>query len=129
MTAKRIPVQWTATAKDGLAKLPPKARRGLLEKARELEHGDDPGKAHKPLAGPLAGYFRLTYARYRAIYMVDVEKLPDNSTIAIIRVLFVACGIRKEGDRKDVYRLAKKMLKLGGFDGIDVMDDPESEAK
>jgi mRNA interferase RelE/StbE len=129
VTAKRIRIQWTATAKDGLAKLPPKARRGLLEKARELEHSDDPGKAHKPLTGPLAGYFRLTYARYRAIYMVDEEVLPDNSTVAIVKVLFVACGIRKEGDRKDVYRLAKKMLKLGGFDGIDVVDDPESEAK
>ena len=129
MTEKRIRVQWTATAKDCLAKLPPKARRGLLEKARELEYSDDPGRAHKPLTGPLAGYYRLTYARYRAIYMVDEEKLPDNSTVAIVRVLFVACGLRKEEDRKDVYRLAKKMLTLGGFDGIDVVDDPEPEAK
>lgn len=129
MNGRRVRVQWTATAKECLAKLPPKVRRGLLEKARQLESCDDPRESHQALVGPLAKYFRITYGRYRAIYTVNEEALSDGNACVTVTVVFVACGIRKEGDKKDVYRLAQKLLSLGGFDDADVLDDPEPDAK
>jgi mRNA interferase RelE/StbE len=44
---------------------------------------------------------------YRIIYKID-----QNSNF----VWIVAAGIRKEGDQKDVYRIAKRLLKLGLID-------------
>jgi mRNA interferase RelE/StbE len=109
----RITIQWTEIAKGALAKLPPKVRRGLLEKASELRAVEDPALAGKPLQGPLAGYFRICYSRYRAIYTVERLKLADKSFELHINVLFVAAGVRKEGDKNDVYRLAQRLVKLG----------------
>jgi mRNA-degrading endonuclease RelE of RelBE toxin-antitoxin system len=110
---RRVIIQWTETAKQGLAKLPRKARRGLLDKAAGLRNVDDPTAVHKPLIGPLGGYYRITYARYRAIYKVDKETLPNEGMLVYIRVLFVAVGTRKEGDKNDIYRFAQRLLRLG----------------
>ena len=66
----------------------------------------DPEKQGKPLLGNLAGYrsIRAAGQRYRIIYQVKNEK---------VVVFVLALGIRKEGDRKDIYALAKKLLRLG----------------
>ena len=56
-------IQWTDTAKNGLANLPKKVRRGQLDKVNELRDASDPTKVHKPLKGPLQGYFRICYSR------------------------------------------------------------------
>jgi mRNA interferase RelE/StbE len=109
----RTIIQWTDTAKSGLAELPKKVRRGLLDKANELRDTDDPRAIHKPLVGPLQGFYRICYSRYRAVYCVEDEKLPGGDVLHRIVIKFVAVGIRKEGDKKDVYRLALKLFKLG----------------
>jgi mRNA interferase RelE/StbE len=109
----RITIQWTEIAKGALAKLPPKVRRGLLEKASELRGVEDPAAVNKPLVGLLAGYHRICYSRYRAIYTVERVKLADKTFEVQIKVLFVAAGVRKEGDKNDVYRLAQRLVKLG----------------
>jgi mRNA interferase RelE/StbE len=116
---ERIAVQWTETAKEGLRQLPQKVRRGLLDKAGALRDADDPESIHKPLTGPLQGYYRLCYSRYRAIYRIEREKLANDDVIQRVVVLFVAAGIRNEGDKNDIYRLAEKLLKMGilGVDG------------
>jgi len=93
--------------------LPRKARAGIIAKADELEECDDPRKAYKPLKGPLRGYYRLTYGRYRAIYTVEEETLASEDVLVRVLVRFVAVGIRKERDKKDVYRVAKKLVDLG----------------
>jgi hypothetical protein len=59
--------------------------------------------------------------RYRIIY-----KLQDTE----ILVAVVCIGIRKEGDKKDVYEVAKKLARLGLLDivtppGPDMDDEPE----
>ncbi len=120
--ARQVIVQWTETAKNQLAKLPPKVRRGLLNKASELRGCTDPRRAHKPLTGPLEGYFRITHGRYRAIYTVVDEKLASGAVVSCIRVLFVAAGQRKERDRKDIYRIAQRLVELG----IIPLDDEDS---
>ena len=70
--------------------------------------GIDPEKQGKALVKELAG-FRSIHAggRYRIIF--KIEKDPDV-------IWIVAAGIRKEGDQKDIYKLAKKLLKLGLID-------------
>ena len=65
----------------------------------------EPESQGKPLTGELSGYRSLRAAgqRYRVIYRVERAK---------IVVVILAVGLRKAGDRRDVYMLAKKLLKL-----------------
>ena len=68
----------------------------------------DPEKQGKALVKEMAG-FRSIHAsgRYRVIF-----KIENDSNVVYI----VAAGIRKEGDQKDIYKLAKKLLRLGLID-------------
>jgi mRNA interferase RelE/StbE len=69
----------------------------------------DPEKQGKALGGALRG-FRSIYVyqeRYRVLYRVDR---------GLVQVLIVAVGIRKEGDRRDIYTLAQKLLRSGLLD-------------
>ena len=109
----RVVILWTDTAKSQLAKLPPKVRKGLLDKADRLQTCEDPRKAHKPLVGPLEGYYRLTYSRYRAVYSVENERIASGDVLVHIRVCFIAAGKRKEHDKNDIYRIAEKFVQLG----------------
>jgi mRNA interferase RelE/StbE len=65
---------------------------------------EDHGKKGKPLTAELDGYHsvRAVGQRYHIIYRIDNEK---------VIVLVVAAGIRREGDRKDIYALAKKLIR------------------
>ena len=68
----------------------------------------DPEKQGKALVKKLAGFRSIHVAgRYRIIYKID----QDSDSVWI-----VAAGIRKEGDQKDIYRIAKRLLKLGLLD-------------
>jgi mRNA interferase RelE/StbE len=69
---------------------------------------DEPDKQGKKLVKDLSG-FRSVHAagRYRIIYKIDKKTV-------IIYVL--AAGIRKEGDKKDIYEIAKKLLNAGLLD-------------
>jgi len=117
---QRIRVVWTATAVECLKKLPKKVRAGLLAKADELAASSDPRAAHKPLVGPLAGLYRITYARYRAIYKVTEEQTANGDMFLTITVCFIAAGIRKEHSKDDVYKVVEKIVRLG-------IVDPESQ--
>lgn len=77
----------------------------LIQK-RIDELAKDPDKQGKALHGELQGYrcVRAVGQRYRILYRVE--------GMAVI-VLVVAVGIRKEGDKKDIYELAQKMIRLG----------------
>ena len=108
--ASRITIQWTKTAKDALADLPPKVRRGLLEKADGLAECEDPRTVCKRLIGPLEGYYRIVYSRYRAIFSVEEERIANGDLLLHLKVVFVAVGIRKELDRNDVYKVARKLI-------------------
>jgi mRNA interferase RelE/StbE len=64
----------------------------------------DPEKQGKPLVGELNGYrsIRAVGQRYRIIYRVEKDR---------VLVLVVALGIRKEGSKKDIYSLARKLFR------------------
>ncbi|MBW2171597.1 MAG: type II toxin-antitoxin system RelE/ParE family toxin [Deltaproteobacteria bacterium] len=75
-------------------------QRTILDRIQKLS--DEPDKQGKKLVKDLSG-FRSTHAtgRYRIIYKTDKQSV-------IVYVL--ATGIRKEGDKKDIYKIAKKLL-------------------
>jgi mRNA interferase RelE/StbE len=69
----------------------------------------EPEKQGKALLEELADYrsLRAVGQRYRIIYRVDRDR---------ILAMVVAVGLRQEGDRQDIYTLAKKLLRSGLLD-------------
>ena len=83
-----------------------KIQRSILDRIQKLS--DEPENQGKKLVKDLAG-FRSVHAvgRYRIIYKIEKRTV-------IIYVL--AAGIRKKGDKKDIYKIAKKLLDAGLMD-------------
>lgn len=78
-------------------------QQAIRDRIDGLAH--DPEQQGKPLGAELAGYrsVRSVGQRYRVIYRVERQQ---------VLVAIVAVGLRKEGDKKDVYAVAKKLLRL-----------------
>lgn len=103
------PVVWTISlltpAVEALSKIKDRRIQIQLQNAfqRLQQHPEQVGK---PLAGELAGYrsLRAVNQEFRIIYRVNRDE---------VEVLVVAIGRRKEGDRDDVYQLAKRWLQRG----------------
>ena len=68
---------------------------------------EEPEKQGKPLLKELAGLRSIRAAgRYRVIYQVDRKKS---------RVVVLVVGLRKSGDKADVYSLARRLFRLRLF--------------
>ena len=67
---------------------------------------DEPEKLGKALTGELSGYrsLRASGQRFRIIYKVEKKQ---------VIVIVVALGTRKEGDKRDIYALAQRLVRLG----------------
>ncbi|MEK6406020.1 MAG: type II toxin-antitoxin system RelE/ParE family toxin [Acidobacteriota bacterium] len=82
--------------------------RRVREKIRERIDGlaQEPEKKGKPLTADLTGYrsLRAVGQRYRIIYQVQEER---------VIVVVMALGLRKQGSTRDIYQMAKKLLRLG----------------
>ena len=91
----------------GLRTLEAITDRRIREQIRDRIDGlaHEPEQQGKPLKGELSGFRSLRAAgqRYRVIYRVERAR---------VIVLIVAVGLRKEGDRHDIYRLAQKLIRL-----------------
>ena len=81
-----------------------RVQESIRQRINRLEY--EPDQQGKPMRDELIGFrsIRAVGQRYRIIYKVDGET---------VTVLVVALGIRKEGDKKDVYELAKRLARLG----------------
>ena len=77
-------------------------RRQVIARLRALQQ--HPQSIGKPLIGELAGCYSLRVAaqRYRVIYTVE-----DDRAV----VLVVAVGIRTSGQRRDIYEIAKRLIR------------------
>lgn len=77
-------------------------RQELFERIQKL--ANDPEHQGKPLRNELAGLrsVRAVRQRYRIVYQVEREE---------VVVVVVAVGLRKEGDRSDIYRQAALLVK------------------
>ena len=84
-----------------------RVRESIGRRINALEN--DPERQGKPLSDELSGYYsiRAVGQRYRILYRLEEEQ---------VIVAVVALGIRKAGDKKDVYELAKKLARLGLLD-------------
>jgi mRNA interferase RelE/StbE len=83
-----------------------KVQRTILNRIEELS--EEPGKQGKMLVKDLSGFRSIHAAgRYRIIYKIDKHTV-------IIYIL--AAGIRKQGDKKDIYKITRKLLKAGLLD-------------
>lgn len=78
--------------------------RQIVDRIRSLRR--EPELQGKPLWGELAGYRRVRAGsgRYRIIYRV----VKDRKSVAIVLV-----GILREGNKRDVYRVAFRMVQRG----------------
>ena len=78
-------------------------RGQIFQRIEELAH--EPEKRGKPLTDELLGCWSLRAAaqRYRVIYRIENQR---------VEVIVIAVGLRKAGDRKDAYELAKKLVRL-----------------
>lgn len=78
-----------------------RTRKAIIRKAFDLD--TEPDKQGKQLSGDLSVYrvVRAAGQRYRVVY--QVATLEGVVTVVVV-------GIRKEGDKRDVYRVAGKRL-------------------
>ena len=79
-------------------------RRKILDVIAKLK--EQPDVKGKALIGELAGFrsIRAVGQRYRILYHLEGSQ---------VVVYVVAIGIRKEGDKGDIYKLAQRMMRLG----------------
>ncbi|HOE07719.1 MAG TPA: type II toxin-antitoxin system mRNA interferase toxin, RelE/StbE family [Treponemataceae bacterium] len=97
----------TNIAAEFIKKLDKKSQSQIIEKIELLK--ENPLEIGKQLKGNLKDYrsIRSVGQRYRIIY-----KVCETEVIVVI----AAIGIRKDGDKKDIYELMKKYVKIGLFD-------------
>ena len=98
-------VDLTLTARDELKKITDaRVQQGLKTAILGLAY--QPDQQGKALTGDLKGLrsLRAMGQRYRILYVLQVDHF--KATVVLV-------GIRKEGDRKDVYAIAKKLAKRG----------------
>jgi len=103
MSALPYQIKWTQTALEMVEAIPDRRIRGQII-ARVEELAKAPETLGKPLIGELAGYraVRAIGQRYRIIYKVERQ---------VVTILVVAVGRRKEEDKKDIYELARRLLR------------------
>ena len=105
MSGAPFRVEWAPTAVRALRAVADKrVERKIFERTQAL--GSDPESQGKALVGPLAGYrsVRAVGQRYRIVYHVERGR---------VVVIVLAVGLRKDGDRNDIYDLMKKLVRLG----------------
>jgi len=95
-------IKLTKIAAENIKAIEKSARTQILAKIESLKV--NPLLLGKYLKGPLKEYrsIRAAGQRYRIIYKVIEED---------IIVIVIAVGIRKDGDKKDIYELMKKLIK------------------
>ena len=125
-TVKALKVELSSTAE--------KTYRQLVERARnhiergELEHSHvkalrlvdecldtiiphDPFSKDRALTGSLANIFRVKKGRVRICYV-------GSSRVYEIKVLYISETLRKDGDKRDAYKLFSRMVMSGECDHI-----------
>ncbi len=102
MTDPVYTVKWTETAVKLAEAIADQRGRIISDRVGQLTHA--PERQGKPLLGELSGFrsVRAVGQRYRIVYRVERKE---------VLVVIVAVGLRKQGDRGDIYELARKLLR------------------
>lgn len=80
-----------------------RTREKIFQRIEELSQ--EPEKRGKALTDELLGFWSLRAAaqRYRIIYRIENQR---------VEVIVIAVGLRKAGDRRDAYEIAKRLVRL-----------------
>lgn len=97
-------IKLTKIAAENLQKIDKNTLSQIMNKIESLQK--EPELLGKALKGPLKEFRSLRAAgqRYRIIYKIIQKE---------IVIIIVAVGIRKDGDKRDIYALMKKYVKTG----------------
>ena len=81
-----------------------RVRQQISKRIKEL--ATDPEKRGKPLGDELTGFhaLRVSGQRYRVVYGVDFK----GKSVTVI-----GTGIRKQGDKGDIYERLKRLARMG----------------
>jgi mRNA-degrading endonuclease RelE of RelBE toxin-antitoxin system len=105
-------IRWSNVAANNLRGMSHSERLGVMAEVDALQDSYL-HEEHKPLKGPLQGLFHVVFGRYRVVYQIAPEKLADGSYYVNIIILFIAEGERKEVEKSDVFKVAKRLYELG----------------
>ena len=108
-------VWYSDEAADQLRGLDGSIRSTVAKKIRRLNKNPDQQGA--PLLRQLAGHRRIYCAgRYRALYRIldgfETELDADGDLVYLGRVAIVCIGIRKDGEKADVYEVAGRIIEV-----------------
>lgn len=78
-----------------------RTRAAVTERLLKLE--SEPQKQGKPLKKPLQGFYSVRAAGQRYWVIFELQEVKSLVVVVVI-------GIRKEGDKRDAYRVASKRL-------------------
>jgi mRNA interferase RelE/StbE len=97
-------IKLTKLATENIRKIDINAQKQIINKIEALKK--EPLLLGKALKGSLKEYrsIRAAGQRYRIIYKVIETE---------IIIIIVAVGMRKDGDKKDIYELMKKYIRTG----------------
>ena len=99
-------VKWNPTALAALRRIGSRTvQQKIIAKVEDLAATNDPRQLGKPLQDELRGLYRISFGRYRILYQVD--------STGRVTVVVVMVGIRKEGDKTDVYEIARRLQRTG----------------
>jgi mRNA-degrading endonuclease RelE of RelBE toxin-antitoxin system len=106
-------VVWSQVAWEALQNIKDRSlQRKIYAKASDLGRTAHPELTGKPLRNALQGYYRIPFGRYRILYTVLTPD-PNISPQKPVEVHVAFVGIRKTGDKRDVYEQAQKLRRRG----------------
>ena len=88
-------------------------REKLAAKLTEVAESPDPEQLGKPLGEELQGAYRLSFGRYRIVYEVTRRTDARGHVVFEVHVYVLLVGIRRAGDKGDIYAIAKRLRQRG----------------
>jgi mRNA interferase RelE/StbE len=105
---EKYQIQLIPLALELLSKVKDQREQKTLHK-RIAQLIQEPEKQGKALSGKLKGYrsVRAVGQRYRIIYRVDQQR---------VIVIIIGVGLRREGDKQDIYQMLEKIFNPDTFE-------------
>src|SRR5205809_3487924 len=112
MPKEAADVQWTQSAADSLREIGSRTiQRKIADKVTHLAASGEPELLGKPLVDEFQGLYRISFGRYRIIYRVIRDYRNPARVRIVIRVILT--GIRKQGDKSDIYERLRRLISRG----------------
>jgi mRNA-degrading endonuclease RelE of RelBE toxin-antitoxin system len=112
MPKHHVEVEWTENVRRSLREIGSRTiQQKIALKITHLAESGEPELLGKPLVDQLHGLYRISFGRYRIIYRVIRDQRNPHLLRIIVRVLLT--GIRKQGDKIDIYEIAQRLQRQG----------------